>query len=640
MHVSLTASWQGGLLVFLRTSSEILTAGIAITAFSLLLYSLSFNLRDRVARSFALILICVVVVFTAEAIGSTSSTYEEINFWLRLQWVGIILLPATYLHFSDALLATTGKPSRWRRIWAVRVAYVIGLFFLLSLPFDILVGQLVMDQPPAPYLRPTLVTDAFIIFYTVVMVMSWYNFARAYRRTTTSASRRRMGYLITSALAPVIGSFPYLLYGSSFAAQHALIFWGMAALINLVVGGLVVVMAYSVAFFGVPWPDRVVKSRLLKWIMRGPVTASMTLAFATIVRRIGEAFGYRYTALVPIAMVGAILLIEHAITIFGPMWEKWLFYNHDRQDLELARRLEERLITNNDLKQFLEMMLAAICDRIQAPGAYIAVLNAEKVDLLVTIGKASITEPDVSDSLNQLVLRNNGFSGLFRWGVDYLAPLMDEEAEEEHALLGLLGISGVENLQMDSEQEQALKALSERATKALRDHQAQQQIFASLQTLTPEMDYMERVRAAGRYDGSSLLSDDKLEPHQDMSQWVKEALTHYWGGPKLTQNPLMQFHVVQNLVEDYEGNQANALRAILREAIEKVRPEGDRRFTAEWILYNILEMKFLEGKKVREVALRLAMSEADLYRKQRVAIEAVAGAILEMEANAQVRTTN
>jgi hypothetical protein len=42
-------------------------------------------------------------------------------------------------------------------------------------------------------------------------------------------------------------------------------------------------------------------------------------------------------------------------------------------------------------------------------------------------------------------------------------------------------------------------------------------------------------------------------------------------------------------------------------------------------------LKFLEGKKVREIALRLAMSEADLYRKQRVAIEAVARAVLEME---------
>ena len=59
--------------------------------------------------------------------------------------------------------------------------------------------------------------------------------------------------------------------------------------------------------------------------------------------------------------------------------------------------------------------------------------------------------------------------------------------------------------------------------------------------------------------------------------------------------------------------------------------EGERRFTAEWILYNILEMKILEGRKVRDVAMRLAMSEADLYRKQRVAFEQVAQAIADME---------
>ena len=64
-----------------------------------------------------------------------------------------------------------------------------------------------------------------------------------------------------------------------------------------------------------------------------------------------------------------------------------------------------------------------------------------------------------------------------------------------------------------------------------------------------------------------------------------------------------------------------------------MKPEGDRRFTSEWILYNILEMKFIEGRKVREVAGRLAMSEADLYRKEGVAVEPVARAILEMEKN-------
>jgi hypothetical protein len=53
-------------------------------------------------------------------------------------------------------------------------------------------------------------------------------------------------------------------------------------------------------------------------------------------------------------------------------------------------------------------------------------------------------------------------------------------------------------------------------------------------------------------------------------------------------------------------------------------------------------MKFLEGRKVREVAMRLAMSEADLYRKQRVAVEAVANAIVDMEQQAreEVRKDN
>jgi hypothetical protein len=96
----------------------------------------------------------------------------------------------------------------------------------------------------------------------------------------------------------------------------------------------------------------------------------------------------------------------------------------------------------------------------------------------------------------------------------------------------------------------------------------------------------------------------------------------------------LSLKVVREAAKEYEGNPVNALRAILRRAIETVRPEGERRFTAEWMLYNILELKFVQGRKVRDVAIRLAMSEADLYRKQRVAIEAVAKAVAEMEKEA------
>jgi hypothetical protein len=127
----------------------------------------------------------------------------------------------------------------------------------------------------------------------------------------------------------------------------------------------------------------------------------------------------------------------------------------------------------------------------------------------------------------------------------------------------------------------------------------------------------------------------ELPPEADLANWVKDALSHYWGGPKLTRNPLMRLRVMQDMVRAHDGNAANALRALLRRAVDQVKPEGERRFTTEWILYNILEMKFIEGRRVREVAGRLAMSEADLYRKQRVAVEAVARAILSMESDSK-----
>jgi DNA-directed RNA polymerase specialized sigma subunit len=49
------------------------------------------------------------------------------------------------------------------------------------------------------------------------------------------------------------------------------------------------------------------------------------------------------------------------------------------------------------------------------------------------------------------------------------------------------------------------------------------------------------------------------------------------------------------------------------------------------VLYNILEMRFLQGRKIRDTAERLAMSESDLYRKQRVAVEEVARQLALME---------
>ncbi len=85
-------------------------------------------------------------------------------------------------------------------------------------------------------------------------------------------------------------------------------------------------------------------------------------------------------------------------------------------------------------------------------------------------------------------------------------------------------------------------------------------------------------------------------------------------------------------MSEAEDDPTKALRLVLGQAMERLRPEGKQNFTApEWLLYNILEMRFIQGRKVREIADRLAMSESDLYRKQRVAIGQLARVLTEME---------
>ena len=117
-----------------------------------------------------------------------------------------------------------------------------------------------------------------------------------------------------------------------------------------------------------------------------------------------------------------------------------------------------------------------------------------------------------------------------------------------------------------------------------------------------------------------------------MFEQVRAALRHYWGGSGITQSNLIKLQIVQSRMTSDADTSVNALRKLLEDSIATLKPAGERKMTSpEWTLYNILQLRFLEKKKVRDVARRLSMSEADLYRKQRIAILAVTDLILQQE---------
>jgi DNA polymerase III delta prime subunit len=170
------------------------------------------------------------------------------------------------------------------------------------------------------------------------------------------------------------------------------------------------------------------------------------------------------------------------------------------------------------------------------------------------------------------------------------------------------------------------------AAAALEDRQLQQGIFSALERIMPEIEDIQRRRGMIHYVGDDALSEFNVVESGEFREWVRDALKHYWGGPNLTTSPLMALQIVERATREQDGNAMKGLRSVLREAIERLRPEGERKMTAPaWLLFNILDLKFLQGHKVREVAKRLAISESNLYRKQRVAIRAAAQMLAEME---------
>src|SRR5512135_123569 len=129
--------------------NSLLSIGIAVTAFALLIYIIRYNWRSPVARAFSVLLTCVMFVSMGDAVIYRVVEPVWVARWLRLQWLGIALVPAAYLHFSDEVLRTTNSISRSRRALVIG-AYATSVVFMgLALFSDQVVsnGRLLSTAP-------------------------------------------------------------------------------------------------------------------------------------------------------------------------------------------------------------------------------------------------------------------------------------------------------------------------------------------------------------------------------------------------------------------------------------------------------------------------------------------------------------
>ncbi len=611
----------------------ITSAANVILAFSLFVYIASRHPRNPVARGFVALMFFVAIVYAGDVLLARVKDFQTAIFWLRFQWIGIALVPAAYLHFSDALLRTTNIFSIWRRV-ATFVGYITGLlFFFLAIDTDLIVRDEIYF-PFAPQFAAGPYFWVFGLYFVVTVFWGLLNTLWARHRCLTSTSRRRMTYLLISFAAPALAVFPYLLLAGPLPDLSANRVLFLSLVGNTGVALMMVMMAYSVSYYGAIEPDRVVKRNLIKYLIQGPLMGTAAIGLILIVPRFEALLNLPQDSLVIFAAIISIVLFQVIVALAKPILDVLSDWE-DRREVAWLQRLDERLLTHSDQAQLLENILAAICDLLRARQGLVLVVDSGQLKLESWVGaRGAVLALVRDDDVHQVLQASHATSADFivlngLW----LRPLFSRAGDQ---VLGVLGIaSAMPPDQLNSRERETIARLTHQAERTLEDRRLQAMVFGVLQELRPEIEYLQRYRSVTPYAGSTQASAETAESKvlsPQFPQWVRDALSHYWGGPKLSESPLLELKIVHEALNDHEHSPTKALRSVLFEAIELLRPPGEPDLQArEWVLYNILHMKFIEGRRIREIAERLAMSESDLYRKQRLAIDEVARTLATME---------
>jgi hypothetical protein len=632
-----------------------LSSANVIIVFALLVYILTHDPRHPVTVSFCILMGFLNVVYLGDITHISTTSLGTALLWLRVQWLGVAFVPAAYLHFSDALLRSTGSLSRRRR-WAVVAACLAStIFFLVGLFTDALVERAVTVAWGTHFIARPLYA-VFAAYFLAVIAGSTWNLWRARRRCLTRTARRRMTYLFSAFIPAVVGAVPYLLvtYFLDRLPPAVLVLFPIAG--NAGIAIMAVVMAYSVAYHGVLAPDRVVKQSLIQYLLRGPFLAICLVGMILIVPRLGRLFGLQVDKVLIVAMVFIIIVLQVLLDRLKPYLDR-LVYQHDQEEIGWLEEIDQRLITTSDLEQLLENTLAAICETLRVHTGFIVAPDGEGAEFrlrascgsqeaiatflashelpaLIAAANAAVPGPEPPAMVHQ-----NGY---------WLVPLRSEapscpplrevrhdgaSSEAQQAPLGFLCIESTPDSRFTPEHRRLLHVLVTNLELALEDMQLQRRVFTALRHIGPEIELVQQWSRQLKYASPESLQQLETNPifTPDFQRLVKEALAHYWGGPKLTRSPLLNLEVVKAAAQ---GNRTpvQALRAVMAQAVEALRPEGERdRTSTAWLLYDLLTLKFLRGKRVREAALELAVSESDFYRKERAAIEEVAKILEAME---------
>ncbi len=635
------------MMAILEQLNQLLSAAVLIVTFSLLAYIAMQNWRNDIARALLVLLAGVMVVYGGDFLLARANRAATMDFLGRAQWLGIAVVPAAYMHLANALFGLSDRNEQARAArWMVYLAYAGSAFFfaLVAAGTDLVVRGDMAAGPIAQF-QPGPLFSAYGLFFLTGALAAFTAILHSQRGALSFTQRRRLIYLGATFAAPGLGVFPFLVFGAPTAVPASAILI-LQAIVSVIVAIMITVMTYSVALQGVLLPDRLIKQDFLRWWLYGPFIGVTIILFIQAAPMLEGLIGLPQNTLLTFGVMLMTVLMPLFVSRVKPYLDA-LVYRQDQDEMEYLRNLPRSTFTRTDLRVLLEHSLVAICGALRVETGFAVAPIDGTYMIRASCGprqalKRFVSEyplVDLMPQLEQLPPRPRDTlpptDAFLSCGGFCMLPLHSPDG----LFLGALAMAyPPEQLQegggLAPETRHLISVLAHQMELGLATVQMQSRIFDTLRGLGPEMESLQHIATRLEQATPATLATLEAELVLDPAfpQLVKDALTQFWGGPKLADSPLLGLRTVKRLVQSQGGSPTRALQAVLRQAIGNLRPDEQLDPSAqEWLLYNLLEGRFLQRKTVRDVANRLAVSESDFYRKQRIAVEEVARQLALME---------
>src|SRR6266511_463248 len=514
--------------------NDLLSAAVLIVAFSLLAYIALHNWHTAIARALCVLLAGVVIVYSGDVLLGQAERDATIHFLLRAQWLGIVCVPAGYIHLSDALLSYTGLPDRRRR-WLVVGGYTLSLcFFALAFSGDLLLRGGIAGGPLAQFGAGPLFW-LFALYFATASVSGLMAVAQVRQIALTPTLRRRLTYLGATYLAPGLAVFPYLVIAGAYRILPSAIILLLSALGSAGVVVMITIMVYSIAFQGLLLPDRLIKQDFIRWGLYGPFVGVTIILFLRSTPVLARGLGLPIETMLTFGVMIMTVLMPIFVSKAKPYLDA-LVYRQDRAEIDYLRTLPRNTFTQADLRSLLENTLVVICGALRVDTGFVAAPDdADTYTIKTLVGsrravKRFVAEHALAELMPKLIATTPSEPGAIppaeafrRCDGFYMLPLRAPEGQ----FLGALGVAHPQS-GLTSESRRLIGALTHQMELALATVHMQQRLFDTLRGMGPEMQSLQQLNTwleqATPASLESLDSEVALLP--EFPQLVKEALAH------------------------------------------------------------------------------------------------------------------